>query len=309
MKTYKNLFERVTDFNNLYRAFVETSRGKRHQAQVQQFEYHLEERLWEIKKELEEERYRWGRYRSFWIYDPKKRLIKAAPFRDRIVHHAIYNVLEPLFECSYISDSYACLVGKGTLAAVLRYEEFMRRLGGSGYVLKCDISQYFPSVDHGVLKMLLRRSIGDKRVLCLLEGLIDTGGEGSAKGMPIGNLTSQLFANFYLSPLDHYIKEVLRRKYYIRYMDDFVILDKEKREIWEVLESVRVFLPEHLKLQLNPVRVLVTPIEKGLDFLGYVIYPGGHKRIRHRNVVNFRTRLKRLEDGHAKGESPFRHAR
>lgn len=309
MKSSQNLFPKVAAFENFYRAFRDASRGKRDHPEVQWFEYHLEDRLWEIKQELEAERYVWGSYRHFWIYDPKKRLIKAAPFRDRIVHHALHNVLEPLWERSYIRDTYACLRERGTLAAVARYEEFVRQLGAKGYVLQCDISQYFASVDHGVLKALLRRKIRDEKLLRLLDSVVDTGDEGNGKGMPIGNLTSQLFANLYLDPFDHFVKEGLGRRHYVRYMDDFVILAEAKSELWGILEKIKGFLAARLKLHLNPLRTAVIPVERGVDFLGYVIFPHGYKRIRRRNVVNFRRRLTRLEAEHVKGATPFVHAR
>jgi hypothetical protein len=200
-------------------------------------------------------------------------------------------------------------VGRGTLAAVRRYEAYLRRQGGRGYVLKADIRQYFPSVDHAVLRGLLRRKIGDQRLLRVLDGLIASGDEGGGKGMPIGNLTSQLFANLYLDPLDHFVKEDLRRRFYIRYMDDFVILGEEKAELWEVLKEVERFLHERLHLSLRPERTSVRPVAAGLDFLGYVVYPNGSKRVRRRNVVNVQRRLKRLEAGHARGEISFVHAR
>jgi hypothetical protein len=151
VRTEKHLFSRVTAFENLSGAFVEASREKRHRPEVQRFEYHLEERPWESTRELDAETYQWGGYRAFWISDPKRRLIKAAPFRDRIVHHALYRVLAPVFERAYIADTYACLVGRGTLAAVRRYEAYLRRQRGQGYVLKADVRQYFPSVNHAVL--------------------------------------------------------------------------------------------------------------------------------------------------------------
>ena len=309
MRTHKNLFPKVTAFGTLLRGFVEASHGKRDQPEVQRFEYHLEERLWEIKRELEAETFRWGGYRAFWIYDPKKRLIRAAPFRDRVVHHALYQVLAPIVERAYIPDTYACLAGRGSLAAVRRYEDFVRRQGGSGYVLKADVRQYFPSVDHAALRGLLRRKIGDEPLLQLLDRLVESGDEGGGKGMPIGNLTSQLFANLYLDPLDHFVKEDLRRRAYIRYMDDFVILGEEKHELWDVLKEVERFLHERFRLSLQPQRTLVTPVAAGVDFLGYIVYPKGYKRVRRRNVVNVRQRLTRLEAGHALGEIPFAHAR
>jgi RNA-directed DNA polymerase len=309
MKTHKNLLPRVAAFENLVRAFGEASRGKRDQPDVQRFEFALEERLWEITRELEAERYQWGGYRAFWIFDPKQRLIRAAPFRDRVVHHALYQVLAPIVERGYITDSYACRVGRGSLAAVRRYEEYVRRQGGRGYVLKGDVMQYFPSVNHAVLQGLLRRKIGDARVLRLLDRLIASGDEGGGTGMPIGNLTSQLFANLYLDPLDHFVKEVLRRRFYIRYMDDFVILAEEKAELWEVLGAVEGFLLERLRLSLQWQRTSVTPVAAGVDFLGYVVFPAGHKRVRRRNVTRFRRRLVRLEAGRAQETIPFAHAR
>ncbi len=309
MKTYKHLFEQVCDFHTLYRAFIEASRGKRHQAEVGRFEHHLEAQLFEIQEALLQERYRWGEYHAFWISDPKPRIIHAAPFRDRVVHHALHQVLEPIFEPSLIFDTYACRRGKGTLAAVLRYDAFVRRLRGEGFVLKGDIHHYFQSVDHGILKTLLRRRIGDPKLLRLLDDLIDTLQEDGPRGIPIGNLTSQLFASLYLSPLDHFIKEQLRQRYCIRYMDDFVILGEEKSRLWDVLKEIEGFLTVRLKLQLNPKRVSVSPIEKGIDFLGYVIFPGGYKRIRRRNVVNVRRRLKRLTKKHAEGTIPYEPAR
>lgn len=309
MKTYKNLFEQISDFHHLYHSFTEARRGKRCCPEVQSFEYCLEEMLFEIIEELNEEQYKWSEYRSFWISDPKQRLIHAAPFRDRVVHHAIHHVLEPIFESSMIYDNYACRKGKGTLAAVQRYDAFVRKIKGSGYVLKCDIHKYFASIDHEILKFLLRRKIGDQKLLRLLDSLIDSHQDCGAKGIPIGNLTSQLFANIYLSPLDHFIKEQLRQRYYIRYMDDFVILLEEKKEAWMILEEIRNFLSDQLRLQMNPKRVSVSPIEKGIDFLGYVIFTGGYKRIRQRNVVNFRRRLESLKVDFTQGAVSYEHVR
>lgn len=165
MKTCKNLFSDVSDFRNLYNSFFEASRGKRNLPEVQRFEYHLEERLWETKHELEAESYCWGGYRAFWIHDPKPRFIHAAPFRDRVVHHAIHQVIEPIFEPSLIYNTYACRKGKGTLAAVLRYDAFVRRFKSEGFVLQCDIHHYFASIDHKILKFLIRKKIGDQRLL------------------------------------------------------------------------------------------------------------------------------------------------
>ncbi len=233
--------------------------------------------------------YRHGPYREFIVTDSKKRVIKAAPFRDRVVHHAVVNIIEPIFEKAFIFDSYACRRGKGTHRAIKRLEHFIRSLQsrcavaveqcGGGYCLKCDISKYFDSIDHGVLFRILAKRIGDENVLWLLREII----ESSDKGIPIGNLTSQLFANVYLHELDWFVKRTLREHYYLRYMDDFVILGADKRHLDNVREVVRAFLRDELKLTLHPKKSDIFPIETGVDFLGYVLRDG--KRFVRKSTV------------------------
>jgi RNA-directed DNA polymerase len=278
----KNLFARVVDFDNLYRAFLAACHGKRDRPAVQAFEYELEPRLWAIRRELEAGAYQWGAYREFRIDDPKQRVIRAAPFRDRVVHHAIVDVIDPVLRRSLIPDTYACIRGRGTHRATARYRQFVRSRRGVGYRVQCDIKSYFASVDHEVLFGLLARRIGDGRLLGLLGSLIEHGAGEAGRGMPIGNLTSQLFANLYLDPLDHFVKETLRVRHYVRYMDDFVLLSAERWEARRQLAAVRGFLGERLQLQLNPRRVVLAPLSCPADFVGYVHHLGGRVRVRRR---------------------------
>ena len=261
---------------------------------MREFEYHLESRLWEIRRELESGAYAWGPFHRFWVNDPKRREIRAAPFRDRVVHHALFNVLDPIFRRGFIADSYACIPGRGTHLAVQRYRAFVRARSGRGYRVQGDIKHYFASVDHSVLLERLRRRIGDARLLTLLDTLVTHGADRSGRGMPIGSLTSQLFANVYLDALDHFVKEYLRVRHYLRYMDDFLLLAADRKEARNRLDAVRAFVTEHLRLELNPRRVIVAPVGEPCDLLGYVHHPGGRVRVRRRNVRRLWRRLPAL---------------
>ncbi|MEJ5227171.1 reverse transcriptase/maturase family protein [Thermodesulfovibrio sp.] len=265
------------------------------------FSYNLEKELIDLQKELKNGTYRTGKYRTFYVYDPKKREISELPFRDRVVHHAICNVIEPLFDKKFIYDSYGCRVGKGTHAGSARLVNFLRRakrMWGSVYCLKADISKYFPSIDHEVLKRIIRRTIRCKKTLQVLDEIIDS--TPGLKGIPLGNLTSQLFANIYLNELDHFIKEKLRVKFYIRYMDDFVILYNDKKQLHKWRVEIERFLNERLLLTLNP-KTSVFPIARGIDFLGYRTWPT-HKLLRKRSVIKMKRKLKKLSRLYSEGK-------
>ena len=242
MKTHKNLFQRIVSFANLLEAAHKAAKGKRERLNVMAFFESLEENIWLLRAELSDEAYRPGQYTSFMIYKPKPRMISAAPFRDRVVHHALINVIGPLLERSLIHDTYANRTEKGTHKAIRRFQGFLREYD---YALKCDIRKYFPSIDHEILKVMFRSVIADERVLRLMDLIVDSSNEqefvcqyfdgddlltpvSRRKGLPIGNLTSQLFANFYLSPFDHFVKEMLGCKAYVRYVDDFVLFSNSK---------------------------------------------------------------------------------
>lgn len=295
MRREHELFERVLDFGNLCRAFAGASHGKRERPEVREFEYHLESRLWEIHDELGRGAYAWGPFHRFWVRDPKRREIRAAPFRDRVVHHALFNILDPIFRRGFITDSYACIPGRGTHHAVARYRAFVRARCGRGYRVQADIRHYFASVDHAVLLRRLERRIADTRLLALLTTLVAHGADGPGRGMPIGSLTSQLFANVYLDALDHFVKEELRVRQYLRYMDDFVLLATDRQEARSLLATVRAFLNERLRLELNPRRVVVAPLAEPCNLLGYVHHPDGRVRVRRRSVRRLSRRLPALE--------------
>jgi len=284
MRSEKNLLAKVIAFDNLHRAFGGASHGKRDRPEVREFEYHLETRLFEIRDELAAGEYAWGPFHRFWVNDPKRREIRAAPFRDRVVHHALFNVLDPIFRRGFIADSYACIPGRGTHRAVERYRAFVRARAGRGYRLQGDVKRYFASVDHAVLLGRLERRVGDGRLLNLLGTLVTHGAERPGCGIPIGSLTSQLFANVYLDALDHFVKERLRVRHYLRYMDDFLLLASDRREARDRLGQVREFLTEQLRLELNPRRVSVAPISEPCDLLGYVHHADGRTRVRRRSV-------------------------
>ncbi|HOF50268.1 MAG TPA: reverse transcriptase/maturase family protein [Candidatus Colwellbacteria bacterium] len=289
------LFERITDFRNLHRAYLNARHCKRYRFSILKFGHRLEENLLALQRELESKTYRHGSYREFIVSDSKKRTIRAAPFRDRVVHHAVCGIIEPIFDKGFVYDSYACRRGKGTHAAVRRLESFLRSLktkarGRRVYCLKCDVSKYFDNVDHELIAEIFRRKIPDEDVLWLLGEIL----ESHKPGIPIGNLTSQIFANIYLNELDYFVKRNLREKYYLRYMDDFLVLGLDKGRLHESKELIREFLRDRLRLELHPKKAEVFPTDKGVDFLGYVIR--GNKRfLRKSTVKRFLKKKRRLE--------------
>ncbi len=293
MKRYGHVFERITAFDTLLLAANKAMRGKRHRLRVAHFAFYLEPEILRLQEELRTGTYRMRPYRTFTIYEPKQRQICAADFRDRVVQHAICHVLDPIIERSLIADTYACRRGKGTHAAVKRAQVFARRLP---YALTCDIRAYFPSIDHATLKALLRRKLKDKALLSLLDHIIEhpiPGGVPS-KGLPIGNLTSQYFANLYLGELDHFLKERLQIKGYIRYMDDCLVFSAEKSVLHETLATIRAFVRETLWLDLKDTASRIMPVTQGVPFLGFRIFPGLIK-LQRPNWVRFRRAVRKRE--------------
>jgi len=270
-----------------------------------------------LQDELIEKTYLPGPYKEFHISEPKLRLISAAPYRDRVVHHALCNIIEPIFDKTFIHDSYACRKGKGTHRAIDRFQLFARK---TRYVLKCDIVKYFPSIDHEILYDLIERKIGCKDTLWLIRLIIDHSNEQESVlhyfkgddlftpiqrriGIPIGNLTSQFFANIYLNGMDHFIKEELRCRYYIRYVDDFVILDDTKDQLHDVRRKIDHYLGK-LRLKLHPRKSHVYPVNEGTLFLGFSIWPHGC-RLDRANIRRFKQRVKRMQQEYAEGRLSF----
>ncbi len=300
MKRCGNLFERVVDFNNLTLAAKKAFRGHRNTTEVARFYFHLETEIFRLQQELIAGVYNPRPLHSFEIFEPKRRLICAAHIRDRITHHAICNVMEPIFERTLIFDTYACRRGKGTHAAIERAQQFARR---ATCFAKCDIRKYFASIDRVILKRLLRRKIKDARLLQLLDSIIDQPVPESqaGRGMPIGNLTSQHFANFYLTELDHYIKERLRVKGYLRYMDDFLIFGWDKGELKKAISTIRIFLKERLSLELKEETLRLAPVRVGFEFLGFRVFPN-LIRVDRKKWTRFKRKVRNLESAYLQSE-------
>jgi len=268
----------------------------------------IEENVCQLQFELSQRTYQPGRYDTFEIYHPKPRMISAAPFRDRVVHHALINVAGPLAERRLIYDCYANRVGKGTHRAIRRYQQFMREYE---YVLKCDIKKYFPSIDHEILKAMFRRLIGDRETLWLIETIIDRSNKQHPvcdyfagddlfspvqrrKGLPIGNLTSQVFANFYLNAFDHIVKETLGCRGYLRYVDDFALFSNSKQQLRDWRQQISGHLAQY-RLRLNSGRTHLMPCSTSHRFLGQIVHRS-HRRLPGENVRRFKRRLRRWEE-------------
>lgn len=303
-KRLSHLWDEVTDFKNLLKAYDKASLGKRKQQEVALFSLNLENELLTLQQELRRQSYLPGNYRLFTIYERKPRLIAAAPFRDRIVHHALLNIVEPLIDKRFIEYSYACRKNKGVHKAVDRYQDWSRRYP---YALKMDIHQYFPSIDHSLLKQKIAKHIKDPYILALFGLIIDNvpktdnpvlyfAGDDlmtpfeRKTGLPIGNLTSQFLANLYLDDFDHHLKEQLRVKPYLRYVDDFIILGYSKNQ----LQALRQIISERLqqdRLLLHPCKRHIIPVSQGLDVFGYRVFPG-KRYLRNDNGHRFARRLR-----------------
>lgn len=321
MKTLKNVFEQVVDYDNLYRAYLNARLCKRYRYEVLNFSAHLEDNLVKLQKELIDRTYTLGKYREFYIYEPKKRLVMAQLFKDRVVQWAIYQVLNPVFAQGYITDSYACIKERGTHKAVKRLHYWLRQVGKKPekyYFLKLDISKYFYRIDHDVLMGILKRKIHDDDMIFLLDKIVNSSetnfglppgkspGEVkrsdrvSEKGMPVGNLSSQMFANLYLNELDQYCKRTLGIHFYVRYMDDVIILHQDKDQLHEWKRIIDTFLKEKLQLDLNE-KTCIRPITLGVEFCGYKIW-NTHIKLRKSTALKMKRNLKKLQKEYAAGE-------
>ena len=249
--------------------------GKKYKKYVAEFALNLGTNLLSLHEDLRSRAYRHGPYKHFRIADPKPRDIHKATVRDRLLHHAVYRILYPFFDRKFIYDSYSCRVGKGTHRAFYRFRDFAKRASFSHtktcHVLKCDIRKFFASIDHAVLFSVLAKYISDERVEWLLAEIVGSFSSGATgKGLPLGNLTSQLLVNIYMNELDQFVKHRLKAKYYIRYADDFVILSHERAELERLLLPIEAFLRERLKLSLHTDKVFLQTLASGVDFLGWV---------------------------------------
>lgn len=300
-----DLYPEMTSFPALHRGYREARMGKRDKEDVLRFAADLEANLLRLRDELRSRRYEPAGFDVFHLFDPKEREIHAPYFRDRVVHRALHHVLEPLFERGFIHDSYACRPGRGTHAAVDRLQAFMRNQD-TAYYLECDIRSYFDSVDHDIMLDLLSRRVTDEDVLWLVRTILDDydGGVAAGKGMPIGTLYSQLFANIYLDRFDHFVKQSLRVPYYVRYMDDFILLSDSKADLHDWRETMQGYLRDHLELSLPREKAYIEPLEKGATWLGYRVFPQ-YRLLRKRNKVGFRRRMNRLKQRLNEGEITY----
>jgi retron-type reverse transcriptase len=287
MRRAGNLIDRIANPDNVRLAYLKACKGKRATAECREFTAHLDDELERLSCELAAGKVDWGAYRRFEVQDPKARVIHAPAFRARVGHHALINICEPVFEAYQVFDSYACRRGKGLDAALERTRTFM---ACGGWYLKLDVRKYFDTIHHETLKALLRRRFKDRIVLRHFAEIIDGHESSPGRGVPIGNLTSQHFSNFYLAPLDHHIKEVLRVGRYVRYMDDFVLWHAERDALALFRQQVDEFLGERLQLEFKPA--VLQPCGAGLTFLGYRIFP-------HRVGLSPRSRHRFLRKGHA----------
>jgi retron-type reverse transcriptase len=314
MKRYGNLWDKIISFDNLYLAAKKAQKGKRYRDNVLAFNYYLAQELTKLENELTEKTYQPGNYRTFHLRDPKSRLISAAPYRDRVVHHALCNIIEPIFEKTFIADSYANRRGYGTHRALRRFTQFAR---SHVYVLQCDISKYFPTIDHEIMKNLICRKIKCPDTLWLIEKIIDNSNPQEAiiqyypdddlltpiqrrLGLPIGNLTSQFFANIYLNPLDYFVKEQLKCKAYVRYVDDFALFSDDFDYLTNCRQQIEDFL-EKLRLKIHPIKSQLFQTKFGASFLGFRIFKS-KIRVRNQNLQRGRRRIRRLQRDYAHGK-------
>ena len=267
MKRIGNLYDKVCSIDNLRLAYQKARQGKSRQYGVRLFEKDVEGNIDELHAELTNGTYRTSEYSVFTIYEPKERVISRLPFRDRVVHHAIMNILEPVWTSIFIRNTYSCIRGRGIHDVLRHLKRDLKDVENTRYCLKIDIRKFYPSIDHDILKQIIRRKIKDAGLLQLLDGIID-----SAPGVPIGNYLSQFFANLYLTYFDHYLKEDRRVRYYYRYADDMVILAGSKEYLHGLLVEINDYLVTRLDLQLKGNYQVFPVDDRGIDFVGYKFY-------------------------------------
>jgi RNA-directed DNA polymerase len=302
-----NFSSEIYNISNLILAWRRARKGKTKKDYIREFEQDTLGNLLRLSEELKNQTYKPKPLVNFIVKDPKTRKISKSAFRDRIVHHAIVRVIEPVFDKTFIYDSCANRIGKGNLFALNRFDKFKREVTKNksriAFCLKADITHYFEEVNHEILLNIIKRKIKDEKVIWLIEQIINNtsnsfGGQFTfgKKGMPLGNLTSQFFANVYLNELDYFVKHKLEARYYIRYVDDFVILhnSREKLEKWKL--EIERFLRERIKLELHPQKSKIIPLSRGIDFVGFRNFYH-YKLLRKRNIRKILFKIKQYQEG------------
>lgn len=306
-------------WDNLWLAYRKAAKGKRGKTPAASFEVNVADNLLVLQQELRDFSYRPGDYHHFRIFEPKQRKISAAPFRDRVVHHALCNLIEPVFDRRFIADSYANRIGKGTHAAVDRLQAFNQQYH---YCLRMDIVKHFPSLDHAILRDELARVISDEGLLWLIDHILESGENvlkdeylmryfpgddlfaiNRPRGLPIGNLTSQFWSNVYMNPFDWFIKRELRCPAYLRYVDDFALFSDNKEQLWHWKNAIMERLAR-LRLTVHEREAQVVQCKDGIPWLGFVVYPQ-HRRLKRRNAVNFTRRFRHNITRYLDGEISF----
>ena len=296
MKAEELKYRDIITIENLFHAWDEFKKEKRNKKDVQKFERHLEDNLFSLYEELNKKTYKHGTYQEFYVTDPKRRHIHKSNVRDRVLHHLLYKYLYELFDKHFIYDSYSCRKSKGTHKAVKRLKKMTRAVSlnytGECWSLKCDIKKFFASVDHSILKELISRKVKDEEINWLINNVIDSfsSERGSGRGIPLGNLTSQIFSNVYLNELDQFVKRNLECEYYVRYVDDFIVLNKNRSAFINFENKINNFLQKELDLELNFKKTKFCPISKGIEFLGYFIKPG-YVLVKQSVVKRFKNKL------------------
>jgi RNA-directed DNA polymerase len=322
-RSLSNIWEPLTSWDNLRLAYRRCRRRKRYRRKAVAFDFDWETQLLALQRELRDGTYAPGAYQHFFIQFPKRRKISAAPFRDRVVHHALVQQIEPFFDRRFIHDSYACRKGKGTHRALDRAQSFLRRYA---YYLKTDIVRFFPNIDHQILLARLERHVRDPGAMELIQRIVASGAGilndeatpsyfpgddlfaiSRPRGLPIGNLTSQFFANLLLDPLDHFIKERLRVSGYVRYADDLVLFGQTKRDLWEAAQAISGQLSD-LRLRLHPHKTQLRPARTGVTFLGFQVFRDG-RRLTGESIRRFVRRRKDFQRRFRAGKGSFRHVR
>lgn len=297
MDSNQNLYTQIYSLKNLFLAYRKARKGKSKKDYVLEFEKNLRNNLLELQKELKTQTYKPKPLETFILRDPKTRKISKSAFRDRVIHHALVRVIEPIFEKSFIYDSCANRVGKGTLFALKRFEKLKRKvtnnLNSEAFCLKADIKHYFQEVNHEILITLIKRKIKDSKVIWLIYQILQN--SSSEKGMPLGNLTSQFFANVYLNELDYFVKHKLKVKFYIRYVDDFVILHKSKTQLGIWKAEIAIFTKNNLNLELHSDKSKVVSLSRGADFVGFRIFYY-HKLLRKRSINKMFSLVKKCKE-------------
>lgn len=308
-KTFSNLWPDIIAWSTLIEAWNRTAKGRTRQRDVIAFRSNLEPNLIQIQESLIHGTYRTGPYHRFFVYEPKRREIASLPLKDRVVQHALVQVIEPIFEARFIDQSFACRTGKGAhkgADTIQRYIREVKRENGAVHALKADISKYFPSVCHDALKRIIRRHIACRETLLLIDGILESAADPDAltpRGIPIGNLTSQMFANIYLNELDQFVKRTLREPRYVRYMDDFAVIHPDKAHLHDVRRSCEDFLWAELGLRTNSKTQVFRVGDGGraLDFLGYRIWPT-HRALRKDSIHRMKRKMRRMAAKYHRGE-------